>query len=359
MLRYLFFIVILIHALIHLMGFAKAFQWLELEELTLPISKSMGLWWLAAATLLFVSGLLLLFKSNYWPITALVAFLVSQMLIIQFWQDAKYATVINVLIFVVAIFAWAGIQFENRYHQDVQRALSAQTQHQLEILTEADIAHLPELVQQYIRYTGAIGKPQIEQMRIRFTGKMRNKGEDWFDFTSEQHNFFANPARLFFMKARVNGLPTSGYHAYQEKQARMQVKLLSAIPAVDLQDEELFRTETVTFFNDLCLFAPAALIDERIVWDSIKAHSVRATFTNQGVSIAAVLSFNEAGELVNFVSDDRTEVNIGKQLRFSTPISDYQTFNSYRLASYGEAIWEYPDGPFTYGTFSVQEVVYN
>lgn len=359
MVRILFLLVLIIHGLIHLMGFAKAFQLAELEELTMPISKPMGLLWLAGAVLMLVTGLLFIWKSNYWPIAAFVAFIVSQMLIIQFWQDAKFATVINVIIFVVALFAWAGVQFENKYRKDVQRALAQQTKGQLEILTEADIAHLPEPVQKYIRYTRSIGKPKIEQMRIRFSGEMRSKGEDWFAFTSEQHNFMRAPTRLFFMKAFIKWVPSGGYHAYQGSEARMQIKVLNAMAVVDIQDEELFRTETVTYFNDLCLFAPAALIDERIQWDSIREDSVRATFTNQGVSISAVLTFNEAGQLTNFISDDRTEVNLGKRLRFSTPISDYQTFNSYRLARYGEAVWEYPDGPFTYGKFTVEEVVYN
>jgi hypothetical protein len=44
-----FFLLILFHALIHLLGFLKGFQILELKEFTLSISKSMGLIWLGAS----------------------------------------------------------------------------------------------------------------------------------------------------------------------------------------------------------------------------------------------------------------------------------------------------------------------
>jgi len=60
-----------------------------------------------------------------------------------------------------------------------------------------------------------------------FEGEMRDKGKDWFRFTSEQYNFFDSPTRLFFMKAKVSGLPTHGYHSYKENRARMLIKLLS------------------------------------------------------------------------------------------------------------------------------------
>ena len=90
---------------------------------------------------------------------------------------------------------------------------------------------------------------------------MRDREKDWFAFTSEQHNFIPEPTRLFFMKAKVKGLPTVGYHSYQDGKARMLIKLASLFPVVKIDGPEMFPTETVTFFNDLCLFAPAALMD--------------------------------------------------------------------------------------------------
>jgi len=107
------------------------------------------------------------------------------------------------------------------------------------------------------------------------------------------------------------------------------------------------------------LMAPATLIDSRIQWEAIDGASAKATFTNQGVSISAILYFNEKGQLVDFVSDDRYAVADMKQYRFSTPAGNYKNFNGYNIMSYGEAIWHYPDGKFTYGKFNLQSVEYN
>jgi hypothetical protein len=161
------------------------------------------------------------------------------------------------------------------------------------------------------------------------------------------------------MKAKVKGLPTIGYHSYKDGNAGMLIKLLSLFPLVHINGQELYRTETVTFFNDLCLFAPAGLIDDRITWEEIDEVSAKATFTTNGAEISAVLYFNQRGQLVNFISEDRISIAEMKTFPFSTPVKNYQNINGYYLPTYGEAVWHYPNGKFVYGKFKVKEILYN
>lgn len=119
------------------------------------------------------------------------------------------------------------------------------------------------------------------------------------------------------------------------------------------------KTETVTLFNDMCLIVPATLIDKRIKWEPIDSLKTRAVFTNRGISVSAILYFNEAGQLINFTSEDRTAITDMKQYQFSTPVKDYKNINGINVATYGEAIWHYPDGEFVYGKFSLKTIQYN
>ncbi len=122
------------------------------------------------------------------------------------------------------------------------------------------------------------------------------------------------------------------------------------------------QSETVNWFNDLCLFAPGALIDERITWQAIDGLTAKATFSNKGITISAMLHFNEPGELTNFISDDRyriiskTDVQL---LRFSTPMKNYSLINGYRVPAYGETLWRLPGGDLTYGQFNCEYIQYN
>jgi uncharacterized protein DUF6544 len=355
----LLLLIISIHSLIHLFGFAKAFNLSKVEALTLPISKPLGVLWGFSFLLFALTALLYSLDSPRWWLIAFISIFISQVLILYFWKDAKYGTLANIIILVVAIIGYAGWSFEKTFKEDVNLRLERTSVIDENILKEKDLFHLPAPVKSYLRYVGVVNKPQVKNALFIFEGEMRGKNRDWFKFTSEQYNFFDEPERLFFMKAKISGLPTYGYHAYKNREAKMQIKLLSLFPIANILSEELFRAETVTVFNDMCLLAPATLIDDRIKWKPINNTSVKAVFTNQGISISATLYFNEKGQLINFISDDRFDVSDKKQYRFSTPVTNYQKVNGYNLCSYGEAIRHYPEGKFVYGKFYIKNIVYN
>jgi hypothetical protein len=123
------------------------------------------------------------------------------------------------------------------------------------------------------------------------------------------------------------------------------------------------QSETVTMFNDMCFLAPATLIDPAIVWEAIDTHVVKARFTNAGNAVRAVLSFNEAGELMNFWSDDRYQLSpdgkSAKQVRWSTPIGGYRSFGPFRLASGGAARWHEAGGEYSYIELTFDDIQYN
>lgn len=347
-----------VHALIHLFGFNKAFGLGTVPILTNDVSKTLGLIWLLTTIVFFFVIVLFLLKKEWWFLLAFIAVAISQILIIIYWEDAKFGSVANVIILIAAIIGFAAVQFETSYKKDVASAMVINPDTN-DIVTEKDLEHLPPIVQNYLHYVGVVGKPKVHNVKVVFEGEMRDKGKDWFKFTSEQYNFFEQPTRLFFMKATVKELPTHGYHAYKNEEARMLIKVLSLFPVVHIDTPELFPAETVTFFNDLCLFAPAALIDHRIVWEPIDDRSVKATFTNKGTSISAILHFNKKGQLVNFVSNDRIAIDQMKAFPFSTPASHYKSIGGYNLPTYGEAIWHYPDGEFVYGRFNLKSIECN
>ena len=351
-------ILVLFHGLIHFMGFARAFAIGNTAEFTKELSKPIGLLWLLTGLLFIMLAILLFLKKEGWPVYAILAVIVSQLLIFTVWSDAKYGTIVNIIILISAIIAFGTERFESSYKKDVISAME-NTSGNDQLITEKDLEPLPVVVKKYLRYVGVVGKPKVYNVKIRFEGEMRDKGKDWFPFTSEQYNFFDAPSRFFFMKAKVKGLPTNGYHRYVKEGARMCIKLISLFPVVDIGSPILFPTETVTFFSDLCLFAPSALIDERIRWETIDELSVKATFITSGISISAVLYFNEKHQLVNYVSNDRYSISEMKAFPFSTPASNYENINGYHLPTYGEAIWHYPDGDFIYGKFNVQGIAYN
>ena len=359
MLKIFFLIVVFIHGMIHIFGFLKAYQLAEINQLTQNISKPMGILWLFALILFLAAAIQFISNHDLWWITAFVGIIISQILIIMFWQDAKFGTIANVIILLSVIAGYGFWNFENIFNNDFAVRLETGSKIEKNLLTEKEIEHLPAPVQKYLRYAGVINKEKVYNVKIIFDVEMRDKGKDWFKATSVQYNFFDEPARLFFMKAKMFGMTVPGYHRYVEAKATMDIRLVGLFPIVKQSGDIMNKTETVTLFNDMCLMVPATLIDKRIQWEPIDSLTTKAIFTNRGISISAILYFNETGQLINFTSDDRTAISDMKQYRFSTPVSDYKNINGINVPTYGEAIWHYPDGDFVYGKFKLQTIQYN
>lgn len=66
--------------------------------------------------------------------------------------------------------------------------------------------------------------------------------------------------------------------------------------------------------------------------------------------------------LVDFVIQDRYQVAPPKpplRRTFRTPARDHRRAGGILVPGYGEAVWELPGGPFTYGRFRLQSPEYD
>ena len=360
-----FALLLLLHGLIHLSGLAKAFGFAELPQLTQQISKPMGLVWLCAA-LLYVATTVALFASpTRWWMVGTAALVVSQVAVLSSWIDARFGTIANVIVLAGVVIGFASVgpwslraQFERDVSDGLRRTAS------MPLLRDADIAALPSVVQRYIRVSGAIGQPRVQNFRAHFQGRIRSgPAARWMVFTGQQYNFFDAPSRLFYMDATMFGIPLKVLHRFVGPSATMRVKLVALVPLVNARGPIMDKAETVTLFNDLCVFAPGALMSPNISWREIDAHTVNATFTNLAHTVSAVLSFNGAGELIDFVADGRGAVSAdGKsfvEMRWSTPLRDYRGFGVHRMASHGDGVWHAPAGDYSYVEFDIDDLEFN
>lgn len=358
-------IVLVVHGLIHLLGFAKAFRLADLPQLTQPISPWPGVLWLLAA-LLFLAAAAALFAwpRGWWAIGA-CAIVVSTFVIVPSWTDAKFGAIANLVASIGVVFGFLAHgpgSLRAAYDRDVDRALARLAP--VEPVTDADLARLPAPVQRYLRAAGVVGQPRVRNFRVRMHGRIRNGREArWIPIVAEQYNFFDEPSRLFYLRGSMFAIPVQGYHRYVGASATMTVKAAAVVPVVKVSGSEMDRGETVTMFNDMCVMAPATLIGDAIVWLPLDDRTARARFTNAGHTIQAELSFNDAGELTNFWSDDRYQTSPDgksvRRVRWSTPLSGVRSFGPVRLASGGEARWHEPDSDYAYIELTFDDVHYN
>jgi hypothetical protein len=249
------------------------------------------------------------------------------------------------------------------YKNEVKAGLERTDFKNIATLTKDDIQHLPPVVNKYLNYVGTVGKEKVLNVSIKFEGKIRSKPDDnWMNFTSEQYNFFDSPTRIFYITARKMGIPAVGLHLYKKEKATMVIKLAGIFKVADAKGFEMNQGETVTLFNDMCFMAPATLIDKNIQWEIADPLTVEAKYTNGSITIGATLLFNDDGELINFISNDRFETADGKIYKnypWSTPVKEYKNFKGIRIASKASTIYHRPEEDFCYGEFKLKEIEYN
>ena len=366
--RWFVVVVTIIHGLIHLLGAAKGFQWAAVTELQDPISTTGGVVWLAASVLLVATGVLLAAGWRRWWTVGALAVTVSQIAIFTAFADAWAGTVANLILLVAVVYGFAadgptGLRAEYRRMVGNALAVSPPT----DLLTDADLVGLPAPVARYVRCSGAVGLPRVTNFRAQIHGRIRAAADaPWMTFVGEQVNTYGpRPARLFLIDATMSGLPVDVLHSFIGPTARMRVRLCSLLTMVDVTGPEMNRGETVTLFNDLCLFAPAALIDAPIEWELIDDHRVGASFTNGAETVRAELAFDADGELIDFVSDDRyRSIDNGKRFvaqRWSTPVDGHRTFGSRRAIARGSGHWHAPEpeGEFAYLEIEIDAIAHN
>jgi len=271
--------------------------------------------------------------------------------------------IIIMMLLSVSLANLTGQNLRKTYRNVIEEGLERSSTSDSNAIVEEDLAHLPALLQHYLKLTGVIGQQRVHNVRIKFKGRMRgNPDEPWMEFTSEQYNFFDQPTRAFYIKAKKMGLPVNGLHLYKDTEAYMKIKLAGLFKIIDVSGAEMNQSETVTFLNDICFFAPAALVDmPDIEWEEIDEHRLRAVYTHGPHTISAILLFNEDGMISNFISDDRFEI-VGKesnQRPWFTPVEEYGVYGGKTLPKKAGAWYKRPEGDFCYGEFTTVEVSYN
>lgn len=110
MLSIFFIIILLVHGFVHLMGFAHEFKFAEEESVVTNESvpakgakKVEDFLWLAAYAIFIVTLILFILHIPYWWAFGLAAIFLSQVLIIVEWNEAKYGTLLNIVILLAII----------------------------------------------------------------------------------------------------------------------------------------------------------------------------------------------------------------------------------------------------------------
>jgi len=266
----------------------------------------------------------------------------------------------KIILFVMGTILFSSCNTTGNLYKQAEARFFQEAEHHGLTVTEESLAVLPDCVSKYISYCGWSGKPVPETFEIRFHGEFSMDPDKSFkQIKSVQLNSLAPRNRIFKIKNPL----FAGVHRYWDGEAGMIIKLLGLFTVVDAKGEEFNQSELLTWFNDACIIAPGMLpYIQGLSWNNVSEFEATATLEYHDISVSATLYFNESYELINFITDDRFYADgksASKKVRWSTPMHEYVNDNGIKRPSYGEAIWDLPEGPYTYAKLYIEEIAFN
>jgi len=360
--RIVLLIIVLLHGLIHLLGFVKGMGIKEIKELTLPISKPMGLVWLTATIFLLAYGVLYMLHTKYAWLLGLVAVAVSQLLVILFWKDAKFGTVPNLIILIVSICAWGVHNFQQLVEQETTRLLHQNGSPTHKILSESDINPLPTPIKKWLRHSGAVGKPFIGSAKVTQIAELQMQPEqaNWLKATATQYTTIEKPAFIWVVDVSMNSLlGFQGRDKFEEGKGEMLIKVNSLVNIVNERGEKLNEGTLQRYLGEMVWF-PSLALSPYITWEQIDEHTVRAMMHYKGTSGSGVFYFNENGDVVKFLAlRYKGNEATAKRYEWEMNILDYKTFGGIKVPAKMTSTWKLEKGNWTWLKLEVANIQYN
>lgn len=354
--------IIAAHGLIHLLGFFKAFDIANTPELSIQISKPMGIAWLAAGTLILTTALLYIMSYRFWPFIAIFAVILSQIIIFTVWSDAKFGTIANLIILLVALPDLGDRMFSDRVMKEQRNLLRQASGSAERVLQKEDFQHLPDIVQTWLKNSGVAGKQDVTFVRLKQTGEMKTEPNgSWMGFSAVQYFDVKNTSFNWKVDVKMMPLVTlTGRDKLQNGQGEMLIKLLSLVNVVNEKGSEQISTGSrIRFLGEICWF-PSAALNENITWEEIDETAAKATMITEDQQVSGIFRYGKNGEMKSFEADRYYGGAEDAELRkWVVEAEEYKTFSGYRIPNRLTVTWKLPDGDFTWLKLEVMDLDVN
>lgn len=355
-------ILIALHGVIHLLGFVKAFGLAEVENLKLPISKPLGMMWLAVFVLFSIAIVQRIIHSDYWWLVAGVAVVLSQVLIVISWQDAKYGTLLNVVILIAVVMAYSAYSFNKTVNAEIDGLLAKAKTPDKTILTDAMISDLPSVVQKWLNNSGAIGKEVAYNVHLRQELLMLMKPEqtDWTNATAKQYFTMDPPAFNWSVDLQMNPLmPVAGRDKFEDGKGAMTIKLFSMFPMVDVSDNAKVDQAALQRYLSEIVWFPSAAVSPYISWRGIDEHTAEATLSYGGTTGSATFHFDDDGNFTKLVAMRYKGADDAEPSEWTVRALKTEALNGIKVPVECEVDWAMQNGTWTWLKLKVTGVEYN
>jgi hypothetical protein len=246
--------------------------------------------------------------------------------------------------------------------KEIKKVFSQHKKQKPIIVTEEMLQKLPDPVKRYLVYTGVVGKPIVQTVRLKQVGRIRkDANQTWMNFDAKQYYSVNSPSFVWIAYMRIFGLPIIRVRdLYMEGRGSILVKALSLFIIGNSEGRDMDQGAMMRYLNEMMWF-PSAFFGKNISFEPIDANSAKVTLKDMGKSVTATIYFDEEGKLTNFIAPRYRDMGNNKfdLENWSTPIKEYGEFEGIKLPIKGAGVWNLKEGDLEYIDVTVTDLQYN
>ncbi|GAA5225387.1 hypothetical protein GCM10025777_60180 [Membranihabitans marinus] len=309
-----------------------------------------------------ITVVLLIAQYNYWWIIGIVGVILSQFLIINYWVDAKFGTIANVIILLATIIGYSSFNFKEKIKGErITQFENSQLKNQ-NIVTGKSLLDLPVNVQKWLSNSGIIDKKLISNVYLTQELQLKLKPEQttWNNGTAEQYFTIQPPAFNWNINTEMNSiLSVAGRDKFEDGKGEMTIKLLSIIPVANAKNDEKVNQATLQRYLAEIVWFPSASLSEYIKWEAINDNSARATMEYNGTKGSGVFHFDIDGNFEKFVAMRYQDSNDAEPTEWTVTATKTEERNGIKIPVECEASWELESGKWTWLKLKITDIKYN
>jgi len=230
----------------------------------------------------------------------------------------KLLLILGIVIVIILLFITINrILFDKKVTKEIDILTKEGIKAQSKTFNFNDLEGLPEPVQRYFKYALRDGQEHIKFVRLKQIGEFKMKeNQPWMPIHAEQYFTTEDPAFIWRVKlAMAPFIWIEGRDMYYQGRGNMLIKLLSTITVADAAGSEMDISSLIRFLAEAPWFPTALLPSDYIEWKEIDSNSARVVIKDKGYIASGIFTFNEKGEIIKFVTNDRYREVDGKYFK--------------------------------------------
>ncbi len=276
----------------------------------------------------------------------------------------KLLLILGIVIVIIILFITISkILFDKNVTKEVGMLTEEGSKVQSKTFSFNDLKGLPEPVQRYFKYALRDGQEHIKFVRLKQVGEFRMKeNQPWMPIKAEQYFTTEDPA--FIWQVKLTMAPfiwIEGRDMYYQGKGNMFIKLLSTITVADATGSEMDISSLIRFLSETPWFPTALLPSDYIEWKEVDSNSAQAVIKDNGYTASGIFTFNEKGEIIKFVTNDRYMEVDGKYFKeqWGGYYRNYQEINGMKIPIEAEVEWNLSDRDLQYVKLKITDIQYN